>query len=33
MLKIIWTMLTKKEPYKSRKQRRYDEKLNSIARQ
>jgi transposase len=32
MLKIIWTMLTKKEPYESRNQRRYDEKLNSVAR-
>jgi transposase len=33
MLKIIWTMLTKKEPYESRNQRRYDEKLNSVARE
>jgi transposase len=32
MLKIIWTMLTKKEPYESRNQRRYDEKLSSVAR-
>jgi transposase len=33
MLKIIWTMLTKNEPYESRNQRRYDEKLNSVSKQ
>jgi transposase len=33
MLKIIWTMLTKRELYESRNQRRYDKKLNSVARQ
>ena len=33
MLKIIWTMLTKKELYESRNQRRYDKKLNSVVRQ
>lgn len=33
MLKIIWTILTKKEPYEYRNQRRYDEKLNSVARE
>jgi len=33
MLKIVWTMLTKKELYESRNQRRYDKKLNSVARQ
>ena len=32
MLKIIWTMLTRNEPYESRNQRRYDEKLNFVAR-
>ncbi|MGA9388619.1 MAG: IS110 family transposase [Candidatus Bathyarchaeia archaeon] len=33
MLKIIWTMLTKDEPYESGNQRRYDKKLNSVAKQ
>jgi hypothetical protein len=33
MLKIIWTMLTRKELYESRNQRRYEEKLNSVAKQ
>jgi hypothetical protein len=33
MLKIIWTMLTKDEPYESRNQRRYDKKLNFMANQ
>ena len=33
MLKIIWTMLTKNEPYESRNQRRYDKKLNFMANQ
>jgi len=33
MLKIIWTMLTRNEPYESRNQRRYDKKLNSVAKQ
>ena len=31
MLKIIWFMLTRKEPYQSRNQKRYPQKLNSIA--
>lgn len=31
MLKIIWFMLARREPYLSRNQRRYEEKLNSIA--
>ena len=30
MLKIIWTILTRKEPYQSRNQRLYQEKLNRI---
>jgi transposase len=33
MLKIIWTMLTRNEPYESRNQRRYDKKLNFMAKQ
>jgi len=33
MLKIIWTMLTRNEPYESRNQRRYDKKLNFITKQ
>jgi len=33
MLKIIWTMLTRNEPYESRNQRRYDKKLNFVAKQ
>jgi transposase len=33
MLKIIWTMLTRNEPYESRNQRRYDRKLNFMAKQ
>jgi len=33
MLKIIWTMLMRGEPYESRNQRRYDEKLNFITKQ
>jgi transposase len=33
MLKIIWTMLTRDEPYESRNQRRYDKKLNFITKQ
>lgn len=32
MLKIIWHMLTEREPYQSRKQQRYEKKLNSIDR-
>lgn len=32
MLKIIWHMLTKREPYQSRKLKRYEKKLNSIDR-
>jgi hypothetical protein len=31
MLKIIWFMLTRREPYQSRNRRRYEEKLNSMA--
>jgi transposase len=31
MLKIIWFMLTRREPYQSRNERRYQQKLNSIA--
>ena len=31
MLKIIWFMLTRKEPYQSRNEKRYHQKLNSIA--
>ena len=31
MLKITWFMLTRKEPYESRNQKRYQQKLNSIA--
>jgi transposase len=31
MLKIIWFMLTRREPYESRNERRYQQKLNSIA--
>jgi transposase len=30
MLKIIWFMLTRKEPYESRNEKRYQKKLNSI---
>jgi len=30
MLKIVWTMLTRDEPYESRNQRRYDKKLNLV---
>ena len=30
MLKIVWTMLTRDEPYESRNQGRYDKKLNFI---
>jgi hypothetical protein len=32
MLKIIWFMLTRKEPYQSRNQRLYERKLNSFSR-
>jgi hypothetical protein len=31
MLKIIWFMLTRREPYESRNERRYQQKPNSIA--
>ena len=31
MLKIIWFMLTRREPYESRNEKRYRQKLNSIA--
>lgn len=31
MLKIIWFMLTRREPYQSRNEKRYQQKLNSIA--
>jgi transposase len=31
MLKIIWFMLTRREPYESRNEKRYQKKLNSIA--
>ena len=30
MLKIIWFMLTRREPYESRNLKRYQQKLNSI---
>jgi transposase len=30
MLKIVWFMLTRKEPYESRNEKRYQKKLNSI---
>jgi len=30
MLKIIWFMLTRREPYESRNEKRYQKKLNSI---
>ena len=30
MLKIIWFMLTRREPYESRNMKRYQQKLNSI---
>ncbi|MEM3097937.1 MAG: transposase, partial [Nitrososphaerales archaeon] len=33
MLKIIWVMLMKKEPYQSRNETRYKEKLNKLERQ
>jgi hypothetical protein len=33
MVKIIWSMLTRNEPYESRNQRRCDEKLNFVAKQ
>jgi transposase len=32
MLKIIWFMLTRREPYESTNQKRYERKLNSIAK-
>jgi transposase len=32
MLKIIWFMLTRREPYRSRNQERYKRKLNSLAK-
>lgn len=32
MLKVIWTMLTRDEPYESRNQRRYEKKLNFLAK-
>jgi transposase len=31
MLKITWFMLTRKEPYESRNEKRYQQKLNSVA--
>jgi transposase len=31
MLKIIWFMLTRREPYESRNEKRYQKKLNPIA--
>lgn len=31
MLKITWFMLTRKEPYESRNERRYQQKLNSVS--
>ena len=31
MLKIIWFMLTRKEPYESRNEKRYQQKLNSVS--
>jgi transposase len=31
MLKITWFMLTRREPYESRNEKRYQQKLNSIA--
>jgi transposase len=30
MLKIIWTMLSRREPYESRNEKSYERKLNSI---
>ena len=30
MLKITWFMLTRREPYESRNEKRYQKKLNSI---
>jgi len=31
MLKIIWFMLTRREPYQSRNERLYGEKLNRLS--
>ena len=31
MLKITWFMLTRREPYESRNEKRYQQKLNSVA--
>ncbi|MBI5133641.1 MAG: transposase, partial [Thaumarchaeota archaeon] len=33
MLKIIWVMLTRKEPYQSRNESRYNEKLNRLEKE
>jgi translation initiation factor IF-2 len=30
MLKITWFMLTRREPYESRNEKRYQQKLNSV---